>query len=193
MKLYMRQMQIHMIFRGRIVNPKVNRPAANLLWHLNDVLLHCKDSSFPQWSNYSSHLRTLCRLNCFVSFIKSATKSAVSTKKWASTYNKFVAFDVARVSMITSSANWKRDVGSRQARNTCFVVIYCLVFITSQSNLVFLGFISIKRKPWSHLNVVRSRSPNSEIKTLWDSIFTYYLTIHSNFIFFFLKRREAIF
>lgn len=151
-----------------------------------------KTPVFLNGVNYSSHLGTLCRLNCFVSFIKSATKSAVSTKKWASTNNKFVAFDVARVSMITSSANWKRDVGSRQARNTCFVVIYCLVFITSQSNLVFLGFISIKRKPWSHLNVVRSRSPNSEIKTLWDNTFTYYLTIHSNFIFF-LKKGEKLY
>ena len=31
MKLFMRQMQINITFRGRIVNLKLNRPAADLL------------------------------------------------------------------------------------------------------------------------------------------------------------------
>lgn len=61
--------------------------------------------------NYFSYLCIFCRLNCFVSFIKSVIKFVVLIKKWVSINNKFVVFDVVCVSMIILSVNWKCDVG----------------------------------------------------------------------------------
>lgn len=127
LKLYMRQMQINIIFRGRIVNPKLSRPAADLLWHLNDVLsFDWKGSSFPQLSNLFSSLVHSLQIKLFCKFsVKSATKSSFLTKKWACT--KHVHYIRRGTRQYWLHQVQIQNVMLDRVKWESFVVIYCTV------------------------------------------------------------------